>query len=159
MLREHHLERFVFERKRARRCDRVAAQHCTIGVQAHRLEMPDIERQRERDRVRLQHERAPDGLAMSALSRALLVSNGNVTVLVQALQRDGLVELAPSGKDRRVSIVRLTTAGAAHFAALAAAHHHWIEAIFAGVEPRQRDALLDLLGALKLSIAQEERAP
>jgi DNA-binding MarR family transcriptional regulator len=104
-------------------------------------------------------DRAPDGLAMSALSRALLVSNGNVTALVQALQRDGLVELTPSGSDRRVSIVRLTAAGAAHFAALAAAHHHWIEAIFAGIEPPQREALLELLDALKLSIALEEKMP
>jgi DNA-binding MarR family transcriptional regulator len=102
-------------------------------------------------------DRAPDGLAMSALSRALLVSNGNVTALVQALQRDGLVELAPSGSDRRVSIVRLTAAGAAHFATLAAAHHHWIEAIFAGIGPPQREALLELLDALKLSIALEEK--
>ena len=36
--------------------------------------------------------RAPEGLRMSALSRALLVSNGNVTLVVRQLQENGLVE-------------------------------------------------------------------
>ena len=34
-------------------------------------------------------DRAPDGLTMGALSRALLVSNGNVTALVRTLVGDG----------------------------------------------------------------------
>ena len=53
---------------------------------------------------------------MGALSRALLVSNGNVTQLVQKLAKDGLVRIAPSPADRRASIVRLTAKGRADFA-------------------------------------------
>lgn len=99
-------------------------------------------------------DRNPDGMAMGALSRALLVSNGNVTQLVRKLDADGLVELAPSPSDRRSSIARLTAKGAAEFAALAAAHHEWVDALFAGVDPDLRERLYEGLGTLKTSIAE-----
>ena len=37
-------------------------------------------------------DRAPEGLSMSELSRRLMVTNGNTTVLVAALEKDGLVQ-------------------------------------------------------------------
>ena len=99
-------------------------------------------------------EREPEGMAMGALSRALLVSGGNVTQLVQKLAADGLVALSPSPTDRRSSIARLTDKGAVHFAELAAAHHDWVDELLAGVEPALRDGLYDALGTLKTSIAK-----
>lgn len=100
-------------------------------------------------------DRNPGGMTLGALSRALLVSNGNITGLVQTLQRDGHVLVAPSEADRRASIVTLTPAGRAYFDELAAAHHDWIDAMFAGVGRDERDALYELLGTLKLSIADD----
>ena len=41
-------------------------------------------------------DRHAEGMTMGALSRALLVSNGNVTQLVQKLAKDRLVRIAPS---------------------------------------------------------------
>jgi len=99
-------------------------------------------------------DRAGDGMTMGALSRALLVSNGNVTQLVQKLAKDGLVRIAPSPADRRASIVRLTGRGRAEFAALAAAHHDWIDALMAGMDAETRETLYQALGALKRSIAK-----
>lgn len=103
-------------------------------------------------------DRAGDGLTMSALSRALLVSNGNATQLVQKLVRDGLVAIEPNPADRRSSIVRLTARGAAHFAELAQAHRGWIEALFADVGASERARLEAALGSLKRSIAGENHA-
>ena len=103
-------------------------------------------------------DRAGDGLTMSELSRALLVSNGNATQLVQKLVRDGLVAMQPNPADRRSSIVRLTERGAAHFAELAMAHQRWIEALFAGVGAGERERLYAALGTLKHSIAGESHA-
>ena len=97
--------------------------------------------------------RAEDGLSMGALGRALLVSNGNITGLVQTLIRDGDVELASAPGDRRTAIVTLTQAGRARFLAMAATHHGWIESMFAGVSPKEKAQLLGLLGTLKASIA------
>jgi DNA-binding MarR family transcriptional regulator len=99
-------------------------------------------------------DRHPEGMTMGALSRALLVSNGNVTQLVQKLAKDGMVRIAPSPDDRRASIVRLTARGRSGFASLAAAHHDWIDALLAGVDAEERDILYQALGALKRSIAK-----
>jgi DNA-binding MarR family transcriptional regulator len=99
-------------------------------------------------------DRDGDGMTMGALSRALLVSNGNVTQLVQKLQKDGLVRIAPSPTDRRASVVRLTARGQSEFAGLAAAHHDWIDALLAGVDAETRETLYSALGALKRSIAK-----
>ena len=99
-------------------------------------------------------DREPKGMTMGALSRALLVSNGNVTQLVQKLGRDGLVRIAPSPADRRASIVRLTPRGRGDFATLAAAHHDWIDALMAGMDGEARDTLYQALGLLKRSIAK-----
>ena len=100
-------------------------------------------------------DREPDGMTMGALSRKLLVSNGNVTGVVQALLRDGYVGLAASPTDGRASIVRLTADGQEYFVGLAEAHHEWVEDMFAGLSRTEREALYDLLGALKLSIAAD----
>ncbi len=99
-------------------------------------------------------DRQDDGMTMGALSRALLVSNGNVTQLVQKLAKDRLVHIAPSPVDRRASIVRLTARGRADFAGLAAAHHDWIDALLAGVDAGTRETLYHALGELKRSIAK-----
>lgn len=98
-------------------------------------------------------DRHPEGMMMSALSRALLVSNGNVTALIKTLAAEGHVEMAPSPTDRRASIVAITEAGRLHFADMAAAHHGWIEAMLEGLSREQRETLFELLGQLKLSIA------
>lgn len=98
-------------------------------------------------------DRAPDGLSMGALGRALLVSNGNITGLVQTLARDGEVAIAAAPGDRRSAIVTLTDAGRDRFTAMAAAHHGWIETMFAGLSATQTAELLALLDSLKASIA------
>jgi DNA-binding MarR family transcriptional regulator len=77
--------------------------------------------------------RVPEGMMMSALSRFLLVSNGNVTGIVERLVADGLVERAGRAGDRRASIVRLTCAGRTAFAAMAVANARWIEELLGGV--------------------------
>jgi DNA-binding MarR family transcriptional regulator len=100
-------------------------------------------------------DRAPDGMTMGGLSRALLVSNGNVTGVVQALLRDRYVALAPSPTDGRASIVRLTEEGRDYFVGLAEAHHEWIEMMLAGLGSTDRDALYALLGRLKESLAAD----
>ncbi|MEX0405240.1 MarR family transcriptional regulator [Aquibium sp. LZ166] len=70
--------------------------------------------------------RAPDGMLMSDLSRFLLVSNGNVTGIVDRLVNDGFVVRAQREGDRRTSIVRLTPRGQEFFRGMAAVHEAWI---------------------------------
>lgn len=100
-------------------------------------------------------DRHPQGMTMGALSRALLVSNGNVTGLVKMLASEGLVQIRISTTDRRASVVRLTRRGQSNFAELAATHHDWIDSMFAQVSQDERQQLFALLGSLKASIAQD----
>jgi DNA-binding MarR family transcriptional regulator len=99
-------------------------------------------------------DRHPDGQNMGDLSRALLVSNGNVTAIVRQLQNHGLVLSRVDPQDGRVSIVALTREGKTQFAKLAKAHHGWVrEAMEEFPEERQLQ-LFTLLGELKKSIGK-----
>lgn len=101
-------------------------------------------------------DRQPDGVTMSELSRALLVSNGNVTALVRQLENDGFAVSRAAADDKRSSIVALTDAGRAHFGTLAEAHHRWIRTMLAGVSRDDLATLYRLLATLKTSIANDE---
>jgi DNA-binding MarR family transcriptional regulator len=89
--------------------------------------------------------RVPEGMLMSDLSRFLLVSNGNVTGIIDRLVSEGLVARARRNGDRRTSMVRLTEAGTDAFDAIATAHETWIGELLCGVsvdETRQLAAML-----------------
>jgi DNA-binding MarR family transcriptional regulator len=90
-------------------------------------------------------DRAPDGMMMSELSRFLLVSNGNVTGIVDRLVADGLVARAERDGDRRASIVRITEAGREAFAAMAAAHARWIDELLADISLEDARIATDIL--------------
>src|SRR4029077_8952600 len=77
--------------------------------------------------------RRPGGMLMSEISRFLLVSNGNVTGIVERLAIDGLVVRAQRDGDRRTSFVRLTAKGRAAFAEMSAAHEVWIDKLLGGI--------------------------
>ena len=63
---------------------------------------------------------------MSALSKWMKVSNGNITGVVDRLEREGLVERQSLPEDRRVKIISLTEAGAEVFGRMAGRHKEWI---------------------------------
>lgn len=75
-----------------------------------------------------------DGMKMSELSRALKVSNGNVTGIVDRLAEDGLALRVPVPGDRRAAMVRLTKRGIEVFEAQAAAHEVWVHQALGGLE-------------------------
>ncbi|MGY6710327.1 MAG: MarR family winged helix-turn-helix transcriptional regulator [Rhizobiaceae bacterium] len=85
--------------------------------------------------------RRPDGMLMSDLSRFLLVSNGNVTGIVDRLVADGYVSRAAREGDRRTSIVSLTPRGRELFAAMAEEHEVWVSELLGGVSEAEARAL------------------
>ena len=54
---------------------------------------------------------APEGLAMTALARRLMVTNASVTGLVDRMETEGLVERRPSPADRRRTLIAATRTG------------------------------------------------
>ncbi len=103
----------------------------------------------------------PDGMTLSQLSGRMMVSNGNLTALVERLAEAGHVERRPAENDRRAVIVRLTPAGDRAFAAMAARHEDWIADLLAGLSETDIEELMSLLGRLKSStreaIARDEK--
>ena len=99
-----------------------------------------------------QLERTPEGLTLGELSRRLMVSNGNVTGLVERLVESGQVERVPHAVDRRVVNVRLTDSGRAAFDQMAGAHAQWIGDLFEGLSAEEVRTLLRLLDRLKQSV-------
>ena len=80
--------------------------------------------------------RTPDGMLMSEISRFLMVSNGNVTGIVDRLVADGFVARSQRNGDRRTSFISLTRKGRSAFAEMAAAHEGWIDELLGGVSAR-----------------------
>ena len=85
--------------------------------------------------------RKPDGMLMSEIARFLIVSNGNVTGIVDRLVAEGFVARSQRNGDRRTSFITLTRRGRAAFAAMATAHEHWINELLSGVSARDAEQL------------------
>lgn len=96
--------------------------------------------------------RQTEGLRLSELSRRMMVSNGNLTGLVDRLLADGLVARETDSSDRRAFVVRLTEQGAEAFANVARVHERWIRQMFAGLDEDQLAELTTDLGVLKTSV-------
>lgn len=103
-----------------------------------------------------QLHRHPDGLAMSVLSRYLMVTGGNVTGLADELEKEGLVERFADPNDGRSSRVSLTKKGRRLFDRLAATHESWIVTMFAGMSASDMRQLYELLGRLRVQLAATE---
>ena len=82
-----------------------------------------------------------DGIMMSELSRQLMVSNGNVTGIVDRLVKDGLVIRFQRDGDRRSWIIRLTNSGITHFENMAEAHQLWIDELLKEYDAEAAQAL------------------
>ena len=85
-------------------------------------------------------------MTLGALSRRMMVSNGNITGLVERLVEQGLVERVPHPADRRAAFVRLTAAGHATFAAMARAHAGWIAELCGSLSSADVRETMRLLG-------------
>ncbi len=89
--------------------------------------------------------RERDGMRMSELSKSLMVSNGNVTGIVDRLVGEGMLVRVPVENDRRASIVRLTEAGEKDFAERALVHEGWVSELFSDLSASDADGLIRIL--------------
>jgi len=97
-------------------------------------------------------ERKPDGMTMTELSRFLMVSNGNVTGIIDRLVKDKLVTRQPTVEDRRALIVRLTPRGLKDFTAMAKAHRGWVDTLLSDFDAADTDVLIQHLDGLSSRI-------
>lgn len=102
-------------------------------------------------------ERSPAGLTMGALSKQLLVSNGNVTGIVERLQKEGLVKRWALPTDKRVFSVGLTAKGKSSFKIMAAAHEGWINEILGDVELNDVEIIISQMDELRDHLRAQEK--
>jgi DNA-binding MarR family transcriptional regulator len=81
----------------------------------------------------------------------MMVSNGNVTGLVERLVESGHLDRRTSDTDGRVQVIRLTKTGRAEFRKMAAEHETWIAGMFSDLNPKEIRELMRLLARTKAS--------
>ena len=92
--------------------------------------------------------RKEGGMNMTELSRMLMVSNGNVTGIIDRLTVEKLVLRQAPANDRRSYIVRLTPKGASQFSVIAKAHEGWVDELLTDIGTADAEALIQQLDGL-----------
>ena len=103
-----------------------------------------------------QLDRTSGGLTLTELSNRMMVSNGNLTGLVDRLVGNNLVERLPHPDDGRSTRVALTTLGKKYFDAMTPAHESWINGMLEGLDKDDIGHLHHLLGKLKISASPSD---
>ena len=103
-----------------------------------------------------QLERAPRGLKMGELSRRMLVTGGNITGIVDQLERAGLIVRTEDSADRRAYLVKLTKEGRRQFSQMAVEHESWIVHLFSGIPRREQRALSESLSLVRAQLTRKK---
>jgi DNA-binding MarR family transcriptional regulator len=100
-----------------------------------------------------------EGMTMTELSRFLMVSNGNVTGIIDRLVIDGMVVRETTEGDRRGVRVRLTTRGSTRFNAIATEHENWIDDLLAGFDKAETEALIAHFDGMATRVRNGDHRP
>jgi DNA-binding MarR family transcriptional regulator len=96
-----------------------------------------------------QLDRAREGMTLSDLSRRMMVSNGNLTGLVERLVDSGHLDRRTAEHDRRAQVISLTELGRTDFRTMAAEHEGWVASFFADLDAGEIETLMKLLARAK----------
>ena len=96
-----------------------------------------------------------DGMTMTELSRLLMVSNGNVTGIIERLVTDKIVLRKAPVEDRRAVIVRLTPKGLSQFETMARIHEGWVDRLLSDFDDAKTSAMIDNLDGLATRIRND----
>lgn len=103
--------------------------------------------------------RSAEGMTMTELSRQLMVSNGNVTGIIDRLVAEKLVLRQAPVSDRRSFIVRLTPKGASLFSVIAKAHEGWVDEMLVEFGSVEAESIISQLDGLVRRVRAREARP
>ena len=95
-------------------------------------------------------------LTLGELSKKQLVSGGNITCVVDNLEKEGLVERVPSKEDRRAIVAQLTPKGKKRFEDTFAKHADFVMKAASVLTEEEQETLSTLLKKLGLSLQGRE---
>jgi DNA-binding MarR family transcriptional regulator len=98
-------------------------------------------------------ERSGRKMTMSELSRELMVSNGNVTGVIDRLEKNGFVTRERAEHDRRIQYIELTPRGRTEFDDMARHHENWLAELFAELSLADMAELQQLLLKTRNSVS------
>lgn len=94
-------------------------------------------------------------MTLGQLSKKQLVSGGNITCVVDNLEKEGLVERKRTAKDRRAIVAQLTPKGKKLFANVFEKHARHVASLAAVLTEQEQETLSSLLKKLGLSLKEE----
>ena len=100
-------------------------------------------------------ERAGEKMTMSELSRELMVSNGNVTGVIDRLEKSGFVTRTRAEHDRRVQYIELTAKGRDEFGVMAQHHERWLDDMLSDLSTNDMARLQKLLLKTRNSVTPQ----
>ncbi|CAD5256662.1 DNA-binding transcriptional regulator, MarR family [Bosea sp. 62] len=106
-----------------------------------------------------QLDREPGGLVQGELSKRLMVSQANVTPIIERLIADGFVTRSPSNLDRRIQIICLTIEGRQKFRRMAKKHNAWLADAMAGFPEEEIEEIGKKLALLKRALIANRSDP
>jgi len=128
-------------------CETVIEQHLrTLLRQNFSVTLPQFD-------VLSELERAGDPLTMSQLSKELMVSNGNVTGVIDRLEKTGFAKRVRAEHDRRVQFIELTSKGRKEFNKMASRHEKWVADLLSDLSMNEMDQLQNLLIKARQSVS------
>lgn len=93
---------------------------------------------------------------MSSLRNELGVTATNITALVDALEKDGMVKRKPDRKDRRVTIIELTAKGEKRMTENCLAFKDRVSQLFNIYSAADQDRLVKLLGRMREALVTKQ---
>jgi MarR family transcriptional regulator, 2-MHQ and catechol-resistance regulon repressor len=94
-------------------------------------------------------------MTIGELSKKMLVSGGNMTVVIDNLEREGLLERIRDNTDRRVVLIQLTKKGRTRFNRIFPQHAGYIVDLASVLTRDEQTELSRLLKKLGLALAVE----
>ena len=108
-------------------------------------------------RVRLMLPLAENGpMAMSALRDELGVSATNITALVDALEKDGMVKRRPHKTDRRSTLIELTAKAEKKLDQNCSQFKNQVSEIFSGFSAAEQKQFKTLLDKMRSALVKED---
>ena len=96
-------------------------------------------------------------LTLGELSKKQLVSSGNITCVIDNLEKEGFVERVQSKEDRRAVVARLTPKGKRKFDAIFVRHARFVEDLASVLTDEEQETLSSLLKKLGVALTQRRR--
>lgn len=94
-------------------------------------------------------------LPVNTIGKKVLLTSGSITTAIQRLEKQGLVQRAPSPDDRRKVQIELTKEGRKRISSAFAEHAERLEEVFSPLSSEEKTTLLRLFKKLRASNQQE----